>query len=460
MRTRLPAPGRTISGRRPHRRRAYPGGAAGALALLAVLALGPASDSVSAAGSPVSLRVVGAAPVPSITSFPFQVGMFIQSPGGAFGAQATLAFCGGVIIDPTQVLTAAHCVSNELTGAPLPPASVTLLAGTATLPPAVPTQPVASSIAIDPHYDTRTADYDLAVVTLAAPLYAGSPRPDGTATIAPIPLITPALAARFANPNLSPAEPVTISGWGETAPLAVGAQDDSADLPHQLQAAQTHLVPDATCAAQYASLGSIGVPAITARMLCAGEPTGGIDACSGDSGGPLVVDVDSPAAPPGDYVLAGLIDFGAGCAQPGFPGVYVRLATPEIAAFIGQQAAAQGQQLAEAPVPTGVGPVRRTLAGSGTARIATGSGRVSSRVAKVAVRCQRATCTGTITLRTTTTVGIAHFAIAANTTKRVSVRITPRGQQQLARHGHRLLTRATLRTTGAPATQRAFTLTG
>ncbi|MEA2265423.1 MAG: transrane protease serine [Solirubrobacteraceae bacterium] len=460
MRTRLPAPGRTISaGRRPHRRPPHPGPAGAiALGLLAALALAPAS--AGAAGSLVSLRVVGAAPVPSITSFPFQVGMFIQSPGGGFGAQATLAFCGGVIIDPTQVLTAAHCVSNELSGAPVPPASVTLLAGTAMLPPAVPTQPVAASIAIDPHYDTRTADYDLAVVTLTAPLYTGSPRPDGTAAIAPIPLITPALATRFANPNLSPAEPVTISGWGETAPLGVGAQDDSADLPHQLQAAQTHLVPDATCAAQYASLGSLGVPAITPRMLCAGEPTGGIDACSGDSGGPLVVDVDSPAAPPGDYVLAGLIDFGAGCAQPGFPGVYVRLATPEIAAFIGQQAAAQGQQLAAAPAPAGIAPVRRMLAGSGTASIAAASGRVSSRVARVAVRCRRATCTGTITLRTTTTVGIAHFAIAANTTKRVPVRITPRGREQLVRHGHRLLTRATLRTTGAPATQRAFTLTG
>ncbi|MCA1689795.1 MAG: trypsin-like serine protease, partial [Actinobacteria bacterium] len=211
---------------------------------------------------------------------------------------------------------------------------------------------------------------------------------------------------------------------------------------------------------QYTSLGSIGVPAITARMLCAGEPAGGIDACSGDSGGPLVVDLDSPVAPPGDYVLAGLIDFGAGCAQPGFPGVYVRLATPEIAAFIGQQAAAAGQQLAAAPAPAGVAPVRRTLAGSGTARITAGGARVSSRVAKVAVRCQRAACTGTITLRTTTTVGIAHFAIAADSTRRVSVRITPRGQRELVRHGHRLVTRATLRTTGAPATHRAFRLTG
>src|SRR5206468_8518748 len=130
-------------------RRPMRAGPAGALGIALIAALVPAS-AASASGSPVSLRVVGASPVPSITSFPFQVGMFIQSPGGPFGSQATLAFCGGVIVDPTQVLTAAHCVSNELTGAPVAPSSVTLLAGTATLPPVVPTQPVAASIAIDP----------------------------------------------------------------------------------------------------------------------------------------------------------------------------------------------------------------------------------------------------------------------------------------------------------------------
>jgi len=426
---------------------------------------GSVGASAWASTSHVSPRVVGGTPVAAITSFPFQVALFIQSPAGLFGQQPTLAFCGGVIIDQTQVITAAHCVTSEVTGAQVAPGNVTVLAGTATLPPSVPTQPVASGIAIDPRYNPATADYDVAVVTLATPLYTGSPRADGTASVAPIPLITPTLAALFANPNVNPPEPVVISGFGETSPVAIGAQDTSPNLPQQLQAAQTHLVADATCASDYASLGSIGVPPITPRMLCAGQQAQApaIDACSGDSGGPLVVDIDNPARPPGDYVLAGLIDFGAGCAQPGYPGVYVRLATPEIASFISQQAQAQGQQLIPAAPPTGPAPTiatppRRAIP-AGKASLAARTGRVRRRVARVAVRCVTANCTGTLTLRTTTTVGIAHFTIAANATVSERVRITPSGQRQLDRHQRRLRTRATLRTTGTPATHQTLTIT-
>ncbi len=454
MRIRVPAP--TPADWAPRRRAAA---AAAPVVLALVLAGSVGGGTAAAAVSPGVLRVVGGTPVPAIASFPFQAALFIQGLTGPLG-QPTLAFCGGVIIDPTQIVTAAHCVTDEITGRLASPGNVTAVAGTATLPPNVPTAPVAVGVAVHPSYDPATADYDVAVVTLSAPLYAGTPRADGTAAVAPIALITPALAARYANPDVSPAATVTISGWGETSPLGVGAHDNNPNLPQQLQAVRTHLVPDATCASQYAELGSIGVPAITPRMLCAGEPAGGTDACSGDSGGPLVVDVDNPQAPPADYVLAGLIDFGAGCAQPGYPGVYVRVATPSISAFINQQAQAAGQALAVAPTPVGVAPPRSGGAVSGTARLATATGRVSRRVARVSVRCTGGPCTGSLTLRTTTTVGVAHFAIAANTTAKVPVRITPRGARQLASHGHRLRTRATLRTSGSTGTQRTFTITG
>ena len=86
-----------------------------------------------------------------------------------------------------------------------------------------------------------------------------------------------------------------------------------------------------TCGNTYS--GPLSSQQITPRMLCAGVQGGGRDSCFGDSGGPLLVD-RTPAQPPGGYVLAGLVSFGEGCAQPESPGVYTAIADPAIAAFL------------------------------------------------------------------------------------------------------------------------------
>ncbi|KAH3793633.1 hypothetical protein DPMN_147148 [Dreissena polymorpha] len=55
-------------------------------------------------------------------------------------------------------------------------------------------------------------------------------------------------------------------------------------------------------------------------MVCAGYMEGGIDACAGDSGGPLVCSVE------GLYYVMGVISWGTGCALPGYPTVYAKVA--------------------------------------------------------------------------------------------------------------------------------------
>jgi secreted trypsin-like serine protease len=259
----------------------------------------------------------------SITGFPFQVALYDPRAG----SPAAGFFCGGVIIDATHVVTAAHCV----TGAAQTEAAgdVEVLAGSTSLDPPDPSSvrdPVASST-FDSHYNPLSSDYDVALLTLVHPLWSSSTAPslNGLNPIAPLPL-DPSAASGAANPNRIPAVTALASGWGDVNP----APGHVASYPTSLRSVRMPLVSDSLCEEQYAAIEQ----PITPRMICAGGGRSRVDTCYGDSGGPLVVDGDTPAQPPSDYVLAGLVDFGNGCAQPGYAGVYTRISNPQIMSFL------------------------------------------------------------------------------------------------------------------------------
>jgi trypsin len=186
--------------------------------------------------------------------------------------------------------------------------------------------PVQSST-FDSHYNPVSSENDVALLTLARPLWSGSVAPsiNGANTIAPLPP-DPRAASVYGNPNVSPAIIATASGWGDINP----APGHAPSYPTSLRAVQVPLVSESLCEEQYAVIEQ----PITSSMICAGSGKSRVDTCYGDSGGPLLVNRDTPARPPQDYVLIGLVDFGNGCAQPGYAGVYTRIASPAIMSFL------------------------------------------------------------------------------------------------------------------------------
>lgn len=317
-----------------------------ALALLGALWI-VAAGAAPAAADRAQTRIVGGAPV-TIQQRPFQVALYDPAPNGAPVSPYIGQFCGGAVLDATHVVTAGHCVFDARTRQARDVSRVRVLAGTARLrdgaePEAATARDVAVvQMVVRPGFTLDNLDGDAAVLTLAEPLYAGTPKIDGTTAIAPIAPLAPAQSAASADPQGTAT--VRVSGWGDRnaqSGSSIGTVlPGSSDFPRDLQLATTRVFPRTSCATAYAGTGAN----VNDRVICAGEPQGGVDSCQGDSGGPLTVDVG------GTPVLAGIVSVGVGCAQPNRPGLYTRVAEPAVHGFLRAAANLPAAPVAETPV--------------------------------------------------------------------------------------------------------------